>query len=100
VLVRLSRYGGFRPTARPRDDLADALVAVLVGFLAAAVILGLLGRLGPDMGWRELVGKVSLQAVPTSLGAMLARNQLGSSGARRDRESGETTYLGELFLMA
>jgi putative integral membrane protein (TIGR02587 family) len=54
-----------------------------------------------DMTWNEIVGKIALQSVPASIGAMLGRKQLGAeqdtdAEEERKREAG---YMGELFLM-
>lgn len=98
MLVGLSRFGGMRPTARLCDDVADAFVVLLVAALAATVVLYLFGVLSPGMSAREVVGKIVLQTVPGSFGAMLARSQLGwEPEARRDK--GAPTYWGEMFLM-
>ncbi|MFP5449566.1 MAG: TIGR02587 family membrane protein [Alphaproteobacteria bacterium] len=98
MLVGLSRFGGMRPTARLRDDVADAFVVLLVAALAATVVLYLFGVLSPGMSAREVVGKIVLQTVPGSFGAMLARSQLGGEPeARRDKDA--PTYWGEMFLM-
>ena len=98
TLVGLSRFGGLRPTARLRDDVADALVVLLVAALAAAVTLYIFGILAPGMSAREIIGKIVLQTVPGSFGAMLARSQLGGE-PEGEREKDPPTYWGELFLM-
>jgi putative integral membrane protein (TIGR02587 family) len=48
----------------------------------------------------ELVGKVALQAVPGSIGALLAQGQLGTPSARERKEKRGDTYAGECFFMA
>jgi len=98
TLVGLSRFGGLRPTARLRDDVADALVVLLVAALAATVTLYIFGILAPGMSAREMIGKIVLQTVPGSFGAMLARSQLGGE-PEGEREKDPPTYWGELFLM-
>lgn len=98
TLVGLSRFGGMRPTARLRDDVADALVVLLVAALAATATLYIFGILTPGMSAREMIGKIALQTVPGSFGAMLARSQLGGE-PEGEREKQAPTYWGELFLM-
>jgi len=100
LLVGLAHYIGFRESSRFRDHLADALVAVGVAALIAATLLAIFGLLEAGMATREIVGRIGLQIVPGSLGAMLSRSQLGSQteGAERRRKT-HPTYLGELFLM-
>ncbi|WP_181707025.1 TIGR02587 family membrane protein [Chthonobacter rhizosphaerae] len=97
LLVRLSRFEGFRETAALSDDIADALVAVAVAFVTVLAVLWFLGELGPGMSLRELFGKVAVQMVPASIGAMLAQNQLGGEDGARRRPN--TSYGGEIFLM-
>lgn len=101
LLVVLSWHAGFEPTFSWRDDVVDALVAYAVGFVASAAILYLLGLLGPDMSLREIVGKVSLQAVPASIGALLAQSQLGNSHPSdvEEREGRVARYASQLFIM-
>lgn len=96
LLIGLSRLGGFRVTTRLIDDVADALVAVAVAALAAFLILALFGLIGADMAAREIVGKVALQAVPGSIGAMLARNQLGAAPQEKKETPG---FWEEIFAM-
>ncbi|MEX1108892.1 MAG: TIGR02587 family membrane protein [Dongiaceae bacterium] len=99
LLTRLSRYGGLRHTSSNFDDLADSLVAFAIAVLASFLVLTAFGVITEEMSFREIVGKVALQSVAGSVGAMLARNQLGGAGAKRDREDAEKTYIGEIFLM-
>jgi putative integral membrane protein (TIGR02587 family) len=102
ILVGLSRFGGFEPTCTLFEDVLDALAAIAVAVLASAVILALLGIVTTEMKLDEIVGKIAIQAIPCSIGAMLARKQLG--GGESDRDTGRaergTGYGGELFLMA
>lgn len=98
-LVLLSWHAGFERTFSWRDDVVDALVAYAVGFTASALVLALLGELQPGMSMRELVGKVSLQAVPASIGALLSQSQLGERDASQSPRGGLATYWSELFIM-
>ena len=100
LLVALSWHVGFEPTFDWKEDILDALVAFAVGTATAVVVLSLLGALTTEMGPREWVGKVSLQAVPGSIGALLAQSTLGEAGAGSDVRGGRTTYFSELFIMA
>ena len=101
ILVGLSRFGGFERTANLFEDLLDALAACAVAILAAALILALFGILTPGMKLDEIVGKVAIQSIPCSFGAMLARKQL--SGGERSEDAIQATrtagYFGQLFLM-
>ncbi|WP_299763101.1 TIGR02587 family membrane protein [Ramlibacter sp.] len=99
-LVLLSWHSGFEPTFSWRDDVVDALVAFAVGIVASLVILSACGLLARDMAWREIVGKVSLQALPASIGALLAQTQLGERDEAKSPRGGAEAYASELFIMA
>lgn len=100
VLVGLSHFVGFEDTFGWREDVIAAFVACAVGFVAAAPVLALFGVLTPDMAAAEIAGKLAAQAVPGSIGALLARSQFGgrADSRRRKAERGES-YAGETFFM-
>jgi putative integral membrane protein (TIGR02587 family) len=52
------------------------------------------------MPLEEIVSKIGLQAIPASMGAMLARSQLGQRDDEQEEEKRRDTYFGELFLAA
>jgi uncharacterized membrane protein len=56
--------------------------------------------LTPGMSGSELVGKVAVQAVPGSIGALLAQSQLGGRAEEQQAKRFEAGYGGQLFLMA
>lgn len=86
ILVVLDRFSGFMTTATWAEDAVDGLIAFGVGVVAAVVVLLPLGILAPGMPLRELVGKVALQAVPGSFGAVLANSQFSADRAEQQRE--------------
>lgn len=99
LLVGLAFYAGF--SARHRGlghALLDTAVALAVGFLAAAAVLGLLGVLEAGAPPRQIAGQLILQAVAGAMGALLAGRQL-SAGRDEIGDESEATYPGELFLM-
>ena len=99
LLVGLSHYSGFEETFGWRDDLVDAFVAYAVAFVASAVILGLFGVIESGMSVREILGKVAVQAVPGSFGALLSASQFGAREEKDEEKERFTRYEGELFLM-
>lgn len=104
LLFGLSYYAGFRKTYGPLDDALDALAALAVGFVTAGMLLLLFGVLKPGDTADEVLGKLSVQAVPAAIGALLARSQFAGgideeAGADRE-ENNRDTYGSELFLMA
>jgi putative integral membrane protein (TIGR02587 family) len=99
VLVGLSHYAGFEETDGWSDDVRDAFVALLVGFVTAAAVLTLGGVVQLGMPLREAVGQVTLAAIPASVGAALAESLLGRQEEEERRRRG-MGYGGEVFLMA
>lgn len=101
LLIGLSHFVGFEDTFGWKDDVIDAFVAYAVGIVAAAPVLVLLGAIDASTPLDEILTKVSLQAVPASIGALLAQGQLGAGNELgRRKEKRRDTYGGELFFMA
>ena len=98
ILVGLSRLSGFEKTASWDDDLMDAFAAYAVAAVWSAVILVLLGVLRADMPLSEIVGKIAIQSVPASFGAMIGGKQMGAADTEGKKEE-RSSYVGELFLM-
>ncbi len=98
LLTALSYHAGFEETFSLKDDLIDAFVAYAVGIVAATAVLTLFSVLEFGMAWDEVIGKVLLLAIPGSIGAALAANQLGSR-VGEEKEQRDESYAGELFLM-
>ncbi|WP_151984097.1 TIGR02587 family membrane protein [Rhizobium sp. EC-SD404] len=110
LLVGLARRIGFEDTWDWQEDVRDACVAFTIGLLTAAVVLAVFKVIGPGMSFDEVIGKIVLQAIPASIGALLGRSQLGGEDGdddaaeqNDDTASSDTPlrdYGGELFLMA
>jgi putative integral membrane protein (TIGR02587 family) len=98
LLVGVAHRVGFEKTFGWREDLRDAAIALGVGLLAATVILGLFNLLSRDLSADALSGRITVQAVPAALGAMLARSQFGGDRPREEREA-FAGYGGTLFMM-
>ncbi|HEX5079698.1 MAG TPA: TIGR02587 family membrane protein [Geminicoccaceae bacterium] len=98
LLGGLAYYAGFEQSFSWLDFVLNACVAWAVAFVAAALGLALLAVLGPGMSTDEIVGRIAVQAVPGSIGAMLARSQLGAREEEQEEERRRDTYQGELFL--
>ena len=97
TLFGLSYFAGFRKAFSFRDEALDTLAAIGVGTIASAGLLGVLGLLTSGMSLDEVVGKIAIQSVPASIGAMAARKQLGDGEDDEDEPKGG--YAGQLFLM-
>lgn len=100
LLIGLSHYMGFENTFGLKDDALDSFVALAVGFLAATVTLALFSVIDFEMSAQEIIGKISIQAVPGSIGAMFAQSEFGGSEKSRREKQRHAGYFGELFIMA
>ncbi len=99
LLVGLSHYAGFEETFCLLDDVVDAFVALAVGFVCSAGMLWMLGVIGPGTAFDDWVVKIAVQAVPGSIGALLAASQFGAPEVEEEEKQRFTRYDGELFLM-
>jgi putative integral membrane protein (TIGR02587 family) len=99
LLVPLSYFVGFERTGGSSEDVLDAIVAFGVGAVAAAVMLALFGIIDPSMPATEIVGKIAIQTVPASIGAIVARGQLGSAQTDQKAKEKQAGYAGQLFIM-
>jgi putative integral membrane protein (TIGR02587 family) len=100
LLLGLSYYSGFEKTKSLAEDAEDVFIAFGVGWIASAIMLALFGMITPEMPLGEIVGKIGVQSVPASFGAMVARKQLQARSDEMEEVEGRATYRGELFLMA
>lgn len=99
LLFPLSYFVGFERTGGRAEDLLDTLVAFGIGAIASAVMLAVFGIITLEMPASEIIGKVAVQTVPASIGAIVARGQLGSQSADRQSRKKEAGFPGQLFIM-
>lgn len=102
LLIGLDHFSGFQRTTSWAEDAVDGMIAYGVGTAASAVILPVLGIVEFSMPLGEIVGIVALQAVPASLGAVLAASQFGSAEEdddARGEESDSRAYPADLLFM-
>ena len=114
LLVLLAHRIGFEQTFTWREAFRDATIAYAIAIVISAVVLFLLGNITAEMPFSEIIGKIAMQAVPASIGALLGRSQLGAhrDGDEEEDDKAEkkgdhdivpnemsTSYGRELFLM-
>ncbi len=102
LLIGLSYYDGFEDTSSLLDDVVDTFVAFTVGFASSALLLFLFNVINSAMSVDEVIGKISLQAIPASIGAMLAQSLLvidENAEKRAEDRKRSAHYGGQLFLM-
>ena len=104
LLIGLDHYVGFKEEQTTwREDVPDGMIAYGVGIVSSCGVLLLFNVLNLDMPLQEWVGKVALQAVPASFGAVLATSQLGGEKAEDEQRVSEDRpeggYWAELLFM-
>jgi putative integral membrane protein (TIGR02587 family) len=97
MILGLSYFEGGEETIE--IELLDALVACATGYTVAAGMLLVFGIIKPGMSADEIVGKISLHAIPCSIGAILARRQLNIEETEKEKRRKEG-YGAKLFLMS
>lgn len=100
LLVGIARRIGFERTFTWRESVRDAMIAFAMGIISSAIILALFKLLTPETADQDFLGKIAIQAVPASIGALLGRSQLGSSDEESEDTEAGTGYGSELFMMA
>ncbi len=106
LLFGLSYFDGFEETNGLVEDAVDVFVAYTVGFVASAAVLLVFGIVNFSMTADEAIGKISIQAIVASIGALVAQSSLGGNGTdseSKDDEQSKTrqpqSYYGEIVLM-
>jgi putative integral membrane protein (TIGR02587 family) len=100
LLAGLSYKVGFRKDFSLLDNTLDALSAFGIGFFTSAAILYFFNIINGEMPYSEIIGKIAIQTVPASIGAVFARGVLSSEDKPDKEQKRESIYLSELFLMA
>ena len=99
LLYGLSHVAGFEESHNRIDDVLDAFAAFFAAAVVAALILTVIGVIEAGQPPREIAGKIALQAVPLSFGAMIGAKLLGEGEAIEQEEHWRRSYQGSLFLM-
>ncbi|MCA1662504.1 MAG: TIGR02587 family membrane protein [Novosphingobium sp.] len=99
VLYGLSHVAGFEESHSWVDDVLDAFAAFLAAAIVAALVLAVIGAIEPGQPLREIAGKIAVQAVPLSFGAMIGAKLLGEGERIEEQEHWRRSFSGSLFLM-
>nr|WP_226951332.1 TIGR02587 family membrane protein [Rhizobium terrae] len=96
LLVVLAHRIGFEHTSTWAEACRDAVIAYGLGILMSAAVLLMLGDLKTHMPLSEILGKIAMQAVPASIGALLGRSQLtGQADGGKDDDLGGSLHGGD-----
>jgi putative integral membrane protein (TIGR02587 family) len=98
VLMFLSHFSGFSAQGHWKETILDGFVVFLIGLVLSPVILALVGEIKGSMAFEEILGKVALLAIPTGLGAALARSLLEATGDEEEEKKHRISKARELFL--
>jgi putative integral membrane protein (TIGR02587 family) len=96
VLLILQHYSGLTHKKTIPAQLRAAVVAYGIGIAASITALYALGVLHGDLRWRELAGKLVLQAVPVSIGASVAMSEFGEEHRLVEERRSKAGYWGAL----
>lgn len=94
----ISTMVGFRKSKTVFDNLVDVLVAYAVTFVTTGLVLIAMGVITADIHFENIFCMLLLQAVPGSLGALLARDVVGSSSLQS--EALDKNYKDDLIILA
>ena len=98
LFYRISTMVGFRKSKTVGDNIIDVLVSYAVAFFTTAIVLFVLGVIKVDTDPGSAYSILLLQAVPGSLGALLARNIVGESSETPEDEG--RNYKDDLTILA
>jgi len=99
LLVPLSYFVGFERTGGIVEDIVDAFVAFGIGVISSIVMLATFAIIDFGMPADEILGKIAVQSVPASIGAILARGQMASEQSDSERKQEQAGFAGQLFIM-
>lgn len=80
LLLGYNRYAGLRSDSSWWEVAIDSVEEMGLGLLLSAVVLLLIGRLGPGQDMGEVVGRIVVEAVTVAIGVSVGTAQLGGGG--------------------
>jgi putative integral membrane protein (TIGR02587 family) len=94
IVVGYTAASGFRRERTYGQLLVDSLETIGIAAVVATVALLLLGRVGPDLGLRDAIGKIALETIPVAFGVSLAGTQLATPEDRGHDGSDQAPPIG------
>lgn len=86
LLLGYNRHAGLHPSAEWSDIVLQSIEEMGLGLLLATLVLLLLGRIGPDTLFDEIVGKVVVEAMIVAIGISVGKKQLDAPDETDVRE--------------
>lgn len=97
ILVLFNRTVGSHPEASWSDVIMESIEEMGLGFVTSAVVLHLIGRISLRMPLPEMIGKVTAEALVTSIGVSIGTMQFGPS-ATKTNGNREVPILGQVAI--
>ncbi len=89
LLMIYNRFVGLRRDANLLEVAIDSMEEMGIGFVVAAGVLWLTGRISGDLTVEEMIGMVSMEAMTIAIGVSVGTAQLGISKGSNSGVSGE-----------
>lgn len=96
ILLLFNRTVGTHPDASFRDVVMESVEELGLGFIVAATVLHLIGRIHVHMPFAELAGKVTMEALVTSIGVSIGTVQFGANANGASTSKREVPILGQI----
>ena len=99
LLLGYNRFAGLHPDSSWTEVVIDSVEELGLGLLLSALILYILGRIGPEQHVDEIVGSIVVQAMTIAIGVSVGTAQLG--GGKSDQGmtgDDKVTFGGQLVL--
>jgi putative integral membrane protein (TIGR02587 family) len=87
LLIGYNRYAGLHPDASLVEVLIDSVEELGLGLTIAAMVLWLIGEIGPQMRPGTIVGTVLTEGLQVAIGVSVGTAQLGAGGDGDGEES-------------
>src|SRR5687767_5596004 len=98
LVFGLSHFSGYSQNFTFTERLLDTLVSFAIGFTVAAILLTLIGEIGPGTSLSEAIGKIAVQTLPAAIGAVFSRSLLDSKDEEEESKEHQASQGREIFL--
>ena len=88
LLLGYNEFVGLRRDASFAEVVIDSVEELGIGFVVAAVVLWLLGRVTFEAGAGETVGQITIEAMTVAIGVSVGTAQLGAGDGEDDKGVG------------
>ncbi len=103
LLLGYNRFAGLRHDATWTEVAIDSVEELGLGIVTSALVLFLLGQIGPAMPFAEAVPKIVVEATIVAIGFSVGSAQLGTGGGDMGKDEssrGERSVLAQRLVLA